>query len=1039
MNTIFYRFPRLSALVIVLVVLAGLNALFALSRQEDPTLTERFGNIVTLFPGASAERVEALVTDPIERRLLELPELQRVESRTRNGVSQVNVEIRETLLGPEVEEAWTLIRQQVEQARADLPAGAEPPDVERVFVGAATMIVALRWDGAGEPPIAILGRLGRDLEQRFQAFPGTDQTRLFGEPEEEIQVRIDPERLAAAGLTAQSAAAIVASSDTKAPAGRIRSETTALAAEIAGEFDTIGRIREAPLAGGPNGEVLRVGDIATVVKSEITPQRTFAIGAKGRQVVVAAFIEPGLQADKWAKDARALVENFAQTTPRGVEVAVIFDQSKYTTERLFGLAVNLAQAAAAVFAVVLVAMGWRAAFVVGSSLPLTVLLVLILFAMTGKPLHQMSVTGLIIALGLLIDNAIIVVDEYNQRRRAGMGCLEAIDKTVGLMAMPLFASSVTTMLAFAPIALMPGGAGEFIGMIGLSVIYAIGASFLVALTVVPALAAWTDPGQRDASRPLRWWRDGFYWAPLAQAYRWTVDQSVRRPWVGLLVGLAGPIAGFVLIAQQPLQFFPPTDRDMFQLDMTLGPEASIGDTIAAAERARRLLLERDGVVDVNWFVGEGAPRVYYNAFNIQNGVPNFAAGFVRTTDPTTTRAILPQIQADMIRQFPQAQFLTLPYEQGPPFDAPIAFRIVGPDLRTLKELGDATRGVLSQVPGVTFTFANLQTGLPKAEIAVDEIAARAAGISPTDIADRLRAALDGAGAGAVLEGVENIPVRVIAEDDRRQDLAGLSTLAVGGAPGQIGPTLGALGAITLEPAIGIIQRYDGERMNQIYGFLEPYTLPAPANAAFQTALAKSDFALPPGYRLVVEGEAGERDEAVGNLFGTAGPLVVLMIGAVMLAFNSARLAGIVFTVGFLSLGLAMLSIWAFNLPFGFNGIVGSMGLLGLSINGAIIVLTGLKEDPGARAGDVAAQREVVITATRHILSTTATTVVGFVPIILSADRFWLPLATSIAGGVLGSAVLALYFTPAAYRLVRRKTANERVASAAFNGLPAPAE
>lgn len=278
----------------------------------------------------------------------------------------------------------------------------------------------------------------------------------------------------------------------------------------------------------------------------------------------------------------------------------------------------------------------------------------------------------------------------------------------------------------------------------------------------------------------------------------------------------------------------------------------------------------------------------------------------------------------------------------------------------------------------------------------------------------------------MLEGVQELPVRVIARDSRRSSLSAVSASPLA-TPGQdiLSAPMAALGEVVLAPQVAGIPHENGRRVNTIYGYLDPYTLPAPALEHFFSALDEAGIVLPPGYELQIAGEAAERGNAMAGLFGTALPLLVLMIGSVVLAFNSFRYAGVIFVVAFLSVGLAMFGVWAFGTPLGFNAIVGSMGLMGLSINGAIVVLSALRANPAAVALEAGAVQTTVIDATRHIISTTLTTIGGFIPLILSGDSFWLPFAAAMVGGVAGSALLALVFAPAAFTFLTRLSEKKR--------------
>lgn len=1016
MSSLFYRYPRLTILALFLTFAAGLASLVTLGRQEDPSLIERFGRVVVFYPGADASRVEALVTDPIETALQELREVEELESTSRANVSIIQIQMREDINEAQVEQAWTKIRDRVASVEPNLPQGVLPPDIEQQYMGAATLIVSLTWPEDSQASYGMMGRLARDLSDRLGNIPGTDETEIFGAPREEVQVIIDPEATTALGLSASDIAGVLAASDAKTPAGRLSGGSLDLTVEVSGSFDSLDRIREVPLPG--NG-LVRVGDVASVERTLEDPPSALAFRNSERTILVAAYLEPELQADTWDRMAQTIVSEFAEATP-GVEVEVVFAQADYVVDRLFGLSKNLGYSALIVFLVLFLMMGWRSAVVVGAALPLTVLLVMVLINIYGQPLHQMSVTGLVVALGLLIDNAIVVVDDYRLLRARGMEKLAAVDKAVKVLFGPLLASTLTTIFAFAPIALMPGVAGEFISMIGISVIFAVASSFVLAFTVIIAFAAWFDDG-RASETNAPFWRDGLRSRPLANLYRRLLDAVTAQPAVGLLIGILLPLAGFGAATTLPSQFFPQTERDMFQMSLTLPAGMSIEETRDRTETATNMLYEYDGVEDVFWVMGESAPRTYYNVAGGESGRPTYASGFVRTSDKDASRRIVTQFQIEARAAFPDSQFLALPFEQGPPNPAPIELVLVGPELTVLDQLADEIRGVLATVPGVTYTQAQLQRGAPVARLNADEASASLAGLRLNDVAARISGDISGFTGGSVLEGVEELPVRVIAPQDRRRSLdqIGSTPLAQSGNQVLAAAPVASLGSVQLEPEISSIVRVNGERANPVYGYLAPYVLPSTVLADFMVRLDNANIDIPPGYRLDIGGEAESQGDAMADLTSTAIPLIILMIGSVVLAFNSFRYAIVIFMTGALSIGLAMFGVWMFGTPLGFNAIVGSLGLVGLSINGSIVVLSALKNNPRAVIGDRDAIRETVVDATRHILATTLTTIGGFAPLLIEGDAFWLPFAAAVAGGVAGSAVLALIFAPAAFMVLIR--------------------
>ncbi len=1023
MTTLFTRYARLSMLCVFLIVAAGLGSLAVLGRQEDPTLIERYATVVTEYPGASAERVEAQITEPIEAALLELAEVTTLQSTSRAGASVFGVELREDLNDAEVDRAWTLVREQIDVARQDFPAGAGIPELERQYIGAATMLVEISWEDGGDRMLGLLARLARDLEDRFQSMPGTEETQLFGAPEEEVRVVVDADRLAALGLTTNDLAGIIAASDARAPAGQIRAEGVTLGVEVRGEIDSLGRIRETPILQTPDGRTVRVGDVAQVEKEIRLPPSEIALADGRRAIFVGAYLQPGLRVDQWTARARDVVEGFRAETPRGINVTINFEQDVYVERRLSGLAVTLGYSALLVFAVLFVMMGWRSALIVGSALPLTLLLVLFLFRLSGEPLHQMSVTGLVIALGMLIDNAIVMVDEYRILRRKGFAPLDAVDKSVRLLFAPLLASTVTTMLAFAPIAMLPGSAGEFVGFIGVSVIFAVGSSLLLAMTIVPAFAAWFDR-EAKPDEPRRFWRDGLTVPPLAFLYRQSLRLVARLPIIGVAVAFALPAVGFYVASTLPMQFFPRTERDMFQVELVMPPETSIEGTRREVARATELIMSYEGVRSVNWMVGSAPPRTYYNVPGFQSNDPGFAAAWVMTEGPAVTRRVATALQSEGAEQFPRARFLSLPFEQGPPVPAPIALRVFGPEFATLNTLAEQVRLVIADAPRTTFTVAEMSLGAPVARVNADEAALDQAGRRLADLASVLRADLDGVLAGSLLEGVEELPVRVYVDEEARGTLESVRSRLIPSSGDTLGSPVSAFGPITLEPDTAVVARFNGERVNTVYGFLEPYSVPSETLAVVLERLEEADFDVPSGYRLEIAGEAEESGEAFANLFSAAVPLLIIMVGSLVLAFNNFSYAGVVALVGAQSVGLAMFGVWLFGQDNGFNAIIGAMGLVGLAINGAIVVLTALRADPKAASGDPDAIAATTGQATRHILATTFTTIGGFMPLLLKADPFWMPMAAAFVGGVAGSAVLALYFAPSMFAVIARGKARQ---------------
>ncbi len=1023
-STVFYRNGHLLAMTIVILLVAGLSALANLPRIEDPRLALRNPIVVTLLPGASAVRIEALVTEKIEDRLEEIPEIKEIRSTSRAGISFIIVELQDWVDGSRNEDVFSKIRDKLADAERDLPAGASKPafDDQRGAV-AYSMILALEWEGGGAPALGVLNRVARDLADRLRGLGGTEFVHIYGEPEEEITVTVDPGRLVALGLSPGAVAARLAAADVKNPAGVLRTGRRELSLEVGGELDTVRRIESVPVGEDRRGNAVTVGDVASVGRGWREPPRDIALSAGSRAVFVAVRVDKDVRVDRWAVEARGLVAAYAaDLAGSGVSVTAAFDQSGYTEKRLGELGGNLLAGSLVVMLVVLVGMGWRAALIVGLALPLSSGAALFGLTFFGQQIHQMTIFGLIIAIGLLIDNAIVITDEVHRRRAEGLSREAAVDGSVRHLFVPLLASTLTTILGFMPIFLLSGNIGDFIGPIAIAVVLALAASLAVSLTVIAALAGrFLRVGEHAAD--AAWWWDGLHLPHLGRRYRSWLEASLARPGFTVAAALVLPVAGFGLATTLDNQFFPPADRDQFEIELWMPRDASIERTAEVAQAAEALILAHEGVRKTDWLVGGSFPTVFYNAVMIQDNNPSFADGIVLAEDAEAARRLVPQLQSALDAAFPEAQFVVLPFGQGPPVEAPVGFRLVGPGLEELRRLGEELRAVMHEVPGILHTRATVAGGEPKLWFRADEMAARQAGLQLADLAAQLQGSLEGRLGGSVLEGLEELPVRVRWAGSERgslESVAGLPFVTTAG--GEWVPAA-ALGEMSLEPELASITRFNGERVNNVFGYVAPGTLPIEKTKEVLGKLESAGFDLPPGYRLEVAGETEESAQAIALLVTYLPVLLVLMVATVVLSFRSFTLAGIIGAVAVMSVGLGMLSLWISGYDIGFNPILGSAGLIGVAINGSIVVLAAIRANPEARAGGRAAIVEETSGATRHIVSTTLTTIGGFLPLLFfTGGDFWPPLAVVIAGGVGFSMLLSLWFTPALYHLVHGRRA-----------------
>ena len=1008
---------RLMSLLIALLVVAGSGALFTLPIAEDPTMVSRHAMVLTPFPGARAERVEALVTEKLELKLRELPEINEISSTSGNGMSSISIGLVSEIT--DTEPLWSEVRDLIDEVQPQLPEGA----LASRFLGdrgyAYTLLIALRAAPGHQLPRPILQRYARELQSILRAYPGTELVEIDGELVEEILVEVDTAKAAAAGQSAMTIAGALSQFDTKGAAGLLENKRGRLQVEIAGDLDSLERVATVPIGSPGQAQVLRVGDIANVSRVVRTPDTEKSLRQGAEQVVVSVRMHPDRRIGNWQSGAMATLSEFEAALPGNVAMDVIFDQLTYTDERMAHLTSNIAIGFVLITLILLVTLGWRSALLVSLALPLMCLFTFFIMRLADVPINQMSVTGLVVALGITVDNAIVIVDDIAQRRRQGLGVVQAVQGAVGHLWLPLFGSTATTILAFMPIVLQPGVGGEFVGPLAACVIFALGGSYLLSHTLVAALAGKVISDQPRGA----WWRDGIETPALTRAFDASLRLALANPRKTILLVVILPALGFYGIRGVPEQFFPPVDRDMFTIEISLPTRASFAATEHLVRRLDQVVLDQEGIESVDWFIGKSAAPFYYNLIERRFNTQNYAQAMVKAQDYLFTEQLVTRLQMLLPQQFPEAQIKVRKLEQGPPVENPVELRLFGPDLAVLEELGNEMRLLFMALPDVVSTTASLGDTMPSVRISLSEELLSGAGTHPATSSGDLRASLDGLIAGAVLEGTEEVPVRVRLSASQRStphDLQSLNMM-VGQAPGNT-TALQSIADMEVVPSLVSIPHYNGQRVNTIGASARNGVLADTVQDRFVQLLRKRNVELPPGYSMELAGEMAERGESVRHLASSIPLIAVLLIVVLVLSFDSWRLCLLILFTAMLSVGLGMLSLTLSGYAFGFQVIIALLGLMGLAINGAIVILAELRSSPAALAGEEDAIVGSVMHCTRHITSTTITTIAGFTPLLIGGGLFWPPFAVTIVGGTAMVTLLSFYLVPCAFALMSGRKA-----------------
>ena len=1009
--TQFYQRGHLLVLSLVLILVSGASSLFSLPRLEDPRIDTRNALIITPYPGASAERVEALVTDVLEDKLREMFEIKKVESTSRANISVISIEFQDWVTNANNEPLFSKVRNVLSEASAAFPAGAGSPVLdEKRGATAFTLLIAVK-PVHDSHDLLLTARFADELADRLRNVPGTELVRIYGAPQEELSVMVSPEQLASSGLTLAQISQQIVASDPKIPSGTLHADGFDLRLTLAQPLESLESLQTLVVKNDA-GAYMRLGDIATITRSEKTPvaERTFVDAEP--VIIVAARMQVTVRVDRWTQAAREALAKFSASFGGSVSADIVFEQNRYTEARLADLSNNLLMGSLVVMAVIFIFMGFRAAWVVGLALPLCAAFALFSLSFFDQQIHQMSIFGIIIAIGLLIDNAIVITDEIRiNLKDLALSRVQAMHKSVKHLFAPLFASTLTTILGFMPIFLLNGNIGDFIGPIAISVVMALIGSLVISLTLIAALAARFLP--REDSDRLPWWQAGVHIPALSEGFRVWLTGVMAKPWWVLLFIVAFCLSGFIAAGRLANVFFPSADRDQFEVYVWANDGGSIARTEKLALRVDDYIRQQPGVTQVSWLVGGSAPSVYYNQVMRRDNQANFANAVVTTDEPQRARVLIGRLQKDLTEQFPDAQVVVRAFGQGPPIPAPVEVDIFGPDVTVLSDLGEQVRHIMSEIPGLSQSIASITRSEPELWLDTSSDATSLAGLTLNDVANQLQTNLSGRVGGSVLESTEELPVRVRVLDSQSGNVASLQGLPIMATSDAInGVPLAALGELRLHAVLSGITRKNGERLNRVQAFLLPDIPAVDVSRQIKQRLDEGAIQLPEGYRIQMAGDADEQAQALGKLATYAPILLVMMITTLILTFHSLRMAMVIGSVALLSVGLGMFSLWLSGLPVGFNPLLGSAGLIGVAINGSIVVIAAINANAQAKTGDITEIVNETLGCSRHILSTTITTVGGLIPLLLfSSGTFWPPLAVVLAGGVGFSIILSLVFTP----------------------------
>jgi len=999
------RHWQVTVVAFLMLAALGIKSLLTIPRGEDPPLAFPIFTVIAVYPGASAGDLERLVVKPVEDTLHGLEDVKSLKSRIRPGVATTTVEFEPN---QDADKKYDDVVREINGLRPTLPA-----ELARLEVRKATTLDVSIVQVALVSPLAsyrVLDSLAEELQDRLSALPGVRTASRWGAPERQVDVELDLGRLAALRLPVSQVLGAIGGESADVPGGSADAGKRSFSVHSWGGYETLDQVRGTVVRGGA-GRLVRLGDVAAVAWGY--GDSTYRARFDGRRAVfVTATQRAGTTVEAVRDRIYGALDGFERELPHGVALARGFDQAANVSHRLARLGEDFLIALGLVL-LTLLPLGPRAAAVVMVSIPLSLAIGVTALDWTGLTLNQLSIVGMVIALGLLVDDSIVVVENITRFRREGHARIEAAILATRQIWVAVLGATATLVFAFVPMLFLPGGPGRYIRSLPLAVIYAIVASLLVSLTVIPWLASRLLPAREEAegNRFLRAFDRGIH-----ATYAPVLDRALRRPWRTLVLGAAFVALSFALVPVVGFSLFPKAETPQFHVDITAPEGASIAATDSAARFAERVVGRAPGVRAVYTSVGHDNPFVYYNVSS-RTDDPRIGQLFVllHRYDHYATPRLLDSLRAEL-SSYPGAEIALREFENGPVIDAPVAMRIEGPSLDSLHALAARVEAVLAATPGTQYVTNPVRIARTDLRVAVDRGKAGLLGVPTAEIDRTVRLGLAGLTGGTLREGAGEarpIVVRLAGAGDRPAP-GDLDRIWVASTSGALTP-LGQVADVRFERAVSEIQRYDRSRS---------VTVTANVRTGFNTdrvthAVLEGlrSVALPPGYRIVPAGEIESRQQSFGGIGGAVIVATFAILAILVLEFRTFRSTLIVASVIPLGMAGGVIALLLAGETLSFTATIGFVALIGIEIKTSIL-LVDLTNRLRAEGMDLeAAIRRAGEVRFLPIVLTSLTAIGGLLPIALQGSGLYSPLAWVIIGGLVTSTLLARIVTPVMYKVL----------------------
>lgn len=999
---------------LAVIALSGYSAYRALPRAEDPGFLVRYAIVRTQFPGAAPERVELLVTDRIEKAIQEIPEVAHISSESRTGLSIITVEVAESVT--ELRPVWDDLRRKVDRAAGELPQGVVPV-VDDEFGDIFGTVVVLTADGFS---YAELKEIADQVRDAFLRIDDVAKVEIHGAQEERVFVDFVGARLAALGLSAAQLRSILQAANIIISGGAVETGVERITLEPTGNFTSVEDIRRTLITLPSTGETVYLGDVADVRRGYTDPPRSKVQAGGQPALVLAVSMREGGNIIELGANVRSSIAALEARYPVGVAFDILAFQPEVVDRAISSFVTSIYQAVGFVLVSLLLFLGLRTGLVVATLVPMAMLATLMLMEYLGIGLDKMSLASLIIALGLLVDNAIVMSESILVRIEAGEDRRLAAVASARELRVPLLISSLTTIAAFLPVVLAESAVGEYTAPLAQVIALTLLSSWLLAITMIPLFCVLFLK-VRKASGGDRFDR------PFYRRYRGLLDTLIRRPLVTVLGAFAILIGTLGLFRFVEQSFFPDTEAVLFTGDFEFPYGTSFTHTEAAMLDVERFIVDelaagedREGIRNWAFFVGEGAPRfnLGYSPAQPRTG---YAALIANASAFEAQAGAIERLRAYVEANHPEIDVTLRRLATGPGAGTPVEVRLYGDDTDTLFDLADGTKTRLASIPGTRNITDNWGEQTKKLIVAIDDARARRAGLTNQDIATSLRTALSGQTITEYRENEEAIPVVLRSEAGLQTDIGKLESINVYAQSGQNVP-LSQVADVVLAFEPSKIRRRDGSKALSVRSDLEAGSGAAAFGvaAAVDAWLADEQQDWPVGYSYEIGGQSESSADANASI-GAKMPLAGLIILLLLVGqFNSLRKPLIIVLTIPLGLIGVVLGLLVTRESFGFMTLLGVVSLAGIVINNAIVLIDRIRieieenELDPRRAVIEAAQRRL-----RPILLTTATTAGGLLPLWFGGDPLFVSMAVAILFGLVFATVLTLGFVPALYCLLFR--------------------